>query len=657
MSRIPHHHPKHRSRRPAAYHLPPPPVERQPLGLAGNIARLFIDSPLTPLLMLATLAIGVIGLYVTPRQEDPQISVPMIDVFFEYPGAAAEQVESLAIQPLERMMSEIPGVKHIYSAAERERGMVIVRFEVGEPLGPSILKVHDKLQTNLDKIPPGVSMPLVQPKSVDDVPVVTVTLWSLQMDDSELRNLAYDVLQRLEEVKNTGAGFVVGGRRQQIRIEVQPERLSGFGVSLDQVAETVRQANSERGAGTLEAGDRLLRVSTGGYLRTADDVANLVVGSHFGMPIYVRDIARVFEGPEETAQMVTYHTGAAALDDVPPADGAPAVTVAVAKKEGTNGVTVANDILAKLDSLKGRLIPDNVQVSVTRNYGKTANDKVNELLSALLEAALAVSIISWITIGRRPAMVVIIVIPLVILITIWSAWALNYTIDRVSLFALIFSIGILVDDATVVTENIFRRWLFEGRTSIDVAVDAVREVGNPTIIATLTVLAALLPMGFVSGMMGPYMRPIPVLGSVAMSFSLFAAFVFTPWCSYKLRPRLEALKRAEEREHRTQEIIGKIYRPIVSPFIRSRPLAWVLLGVIIVTFLLTCSMFYTKAVTVKMLPFDNKPEFNVVVNLPEGTALPVTANVTRRLADALRQLPEVTALQSYVGTDSPFNFN
>ena len=657
MARIPHHHPKHQSRRPASYHLPMPPRERLPLGLAGNVARLFIDSPLTPLLMMATLVVGLIGLYVTPRQEDPQISVPMIDVFFEYPGASVEQVENLAVRPLERLMSEIPGVKHIYSAAERERGLVVVRFEVGEPLGPSIVMVHDKLQTNLDKIPPGVSMPLVQPKSVDDVPVVTVTLWSLGTDDSELRTLAYDLLQRLEEVKNTGPGFVVGGRRQQIRIEVRPERLSGFGVSLDHLAETVQQANREQGAGTMETGDRLLSVSTGGYLRTADDVANLVVGSHFGMPIYVRDVARVFEAPEETAQMVTYHSGVAAAQAESPVQGAPAVTIAIAKKEGTNGVTVADDILAKLEGLKGRLIPDNVQVSVTRNYGKTANDKVNELLLALLHAAVAVSIISWITIGRRPAMVVIIVIPLVILITIWSAWALSYTIDRVSLFALIFSIGILVDDATVVTENIFRRWLNEGRTSIEVAVDAVREVGNPTIIATLTVLSALLPMGFVSGMMGPYMRPIPVLGSVAMGFSLFSAFVFTPWCSYKLRPRLEALKRAEEREHRVQEIIGRIYRPIVSPFIRSRPLAWGLLGVIVVAFLLACSMFYTKAVTVKMLPFDNKPEFNVVVNLGEGTALPVTANAIRRLTEAIREVPEVTALQAYVGAVSPFNFN
>ena len=506
-------------------------------------------------------------------------------------------------------------------------------------------------------MPAGVLVPLVRPKSVDDVPVVTLTFWSEELDDSDLRDLAQDVLQRLEEVPDTGPGFVVGGRRRQIRIEVQPERLSGHGLSLDQVAETVRQANREQEAGTLEVGDRQLRVSTGGYLRSAEEVAHLVIGSRYGMPLYVRDVARVYEAPEETAQLVGCHQGPAAATDLPPADGAPAVTVAIAKKEGTNGVRVADAILARLESLQGRLIPDNVQVSVTRNYGKTANDKVNELLSALLEAAVAVSLISWITIGRRPALVVILVIPLVILMTIWSAWALDYTIDRVSLFALIFSIGILVDDATVVTENIFRRWLLEGRTSAEIAIDAVREVGNPTIIATLTVLAALLPMGFVSGMMGPYMRPIPVLGSVAMGFSLFAAFVFTPWCSYRLRPRLEALARAEEREHRTQEIIGRLYRPVVAPFLRRRLFAWMLLGGILAVFGLACSLFYTRAVTVKMLPFDNKPEFNVLINLPEGTALPVTANVTRRLAELLREIPEVRALQSYVGTSSPFNFN
>jgi len=647
--------PKQRSRRPTLAH-PPLPLETKPhLGLAGNLARFFINLPLTPLLMLATLAVGILGLLVTPRQEDPQISVPMVDIFFEYPGAPAQQVANLAVAPLERMMSEIPGVKHVYSTSQRESGVVTVRFEVGEPLGPSIVKVHDKLQSNMDKIPPGVSMPLVQPKGVDDVPVVTVTLWSQRVDDAVLRSLAYDVLQRLKEVPETGPGFVVGGRRTQIRVEVLPEQLAGFGVSLDQVAEPIRQANAELGGGTLEASDRVFKVTSGGYLHDAEDVAQLVVGTHHGMAIHVRDVARVREEPAETARLVLYYSGAAASDEK--ADGAAAVTIALAKKEGTNGVTVARAVLGRLESLKGQLIPKSVHVDVTRDYGKTANDKVNDLLTALLEAALAVSVVCWITIGRRAALVVVIVIPLVILITISAAWALDYTIDRVSLFALIFSIGILVDDATVVVENIFRRWLLVGRTALETAVDAVREVGNPTVIATLCVLAALLPMGFVSGMMGPYMRPIPVLGSVAMIFSLLAAFIFTPWCSYKLRPRFEALQQAEQRERRVQEFIGKVYRPIVTPFIRRRLLAWVLLAAVITAFGLACSMFYTKAVTVKMLPFDNKPEFNVVVNLPEGTALPVTANVAHRLAHSLREVPEVTALQAYVGSASPFNFN
>jgi multidrug efflux pump subunit AcrB len=649
--------PKHPSRRPLRWHLPSKPKRRPPLGIAGNIAQVFIDSPLAPLLMLATLALGLLGLWQTPRQEDPQISVPMVDIFIQYPGASSEQVATLAIEPLSRIMSEITGVKHVYSASERERGLVTVRFEVGEPIEPSVVKVHEKLQTNLDKIPPEVSMPLVQPKRVDDVPVLTVTLWSLELDDATLRVLAYDVLQELKEVPETGPGFVVGGRREQIRIEVLPERLAGFGISLDQIADTIEQANAERGTGSLEKDSKIYKVMSGAYLRTDQDVAQLVVGSHEGRPIYLRDVAHVFQGPEEIVNRVSYYTGAAQKADQPHADGAPAVTIAIAKKEGTNGVTVANALLQKLENLKGRLIPQNVHTTITRNYGKTANDKVNDLLGALFDAAIAVCVISFITIGVRPALVVIIVIPLIILITIWAAWMLGFTIDRVSLFALVFAIGILVDDATVVVENTFRRWLREDNTSIATAVDAVREVGNPTIIATLTIMAALLPMGFVSGMMGPYMRPIPVLGSFAIGFSLLAAFVFTPWCSYKLRPKLEHLKRAERREAKVQEIIGRVYRPLVTPFIRSRLLAWVLFFCVVAAFILACSMFYTQAVTVKMLPFDNKDEFNVVINMPEGTALPSTANVARRLTESLREIPEITALQTYVGTSSPFNFN
>jgi len=654
---MPRKEPHYRSRRPISAHGPLPIEERPPLGIAGSLARIFVDSPLSPLLMVATLAIGVLALLFTPRQEDPQISVPMIDIFIQYPGASAEQVSNLAISPLERIMHEIPGVEYVYSTSQRERGLVTVRFFVGEPLGPSIVKVHDRLQMNLDQIPPDVSLPLVKPKSVDDVPVVTITLWSLEQDDAVLRSLAFDVLQRLSEVPNTGQGFVVGGRPEQIRVEVLAEQLSGYRISLDQVAETIRAANQEQGGGSIELNNTLFKVSAGSYLKSADDVARLVIGSHQGMPVYVRDVAHVFEGPAETEQLVAYFSGPAQAAGVPKADGASAVTIAIAKREGSNGVTVANAILQRLEILKGRLIPDNVHASITRNYGKTANDKVNELLAAMWWAALAVSLLCWITLSARPALVVITVIPLVILITIWSAWVLEFTIDRVSLFALIFSIGILVDDATVVVENIYRRWLHDGETGTPMAVDAVREVGNPTIMANLTIFAALLPMGFVSGLMGPYMLPIPILGTAAAFFSVVFAFIFTPWVSRALRPRMEALLRGEEHVINIHQLIGNLYRPFVEPLIKRPRLAWIFLILLVLSFFLACSMFYTKAVTVKMLPFDNKPEFNVVVDLPEGTALPLTANLTLQLTEALRQVPEVKALQAYVGTVSPFNFN
>ena len=629
-------------------------TEAQDLGLAGRIAKTFIDSPVTPLLMMAMLGVGLLGLFFTPRQEDPKIAVPMVDIFVQYPGASSGQVASLVTEPLERLMSEIPGVRHVYSASRRGSAVVTVRFKVGEDMEDSIVKVHDKVQSNFDKIPPGVSPPLVKPIGIDDVPVVTLTLWSSDVDDSTLRTLALDVLQRIKEVPNTGKGFIVGGRPEQIRVEVSPERLSGYGISLEQVANTIKTANSETAAGSIETGNTVFTVYSGSFLRDVHDVSRLVIAIRDGSPIYVSDVATVIQGPAETTQLVNYFSGPASEER---ADGEAAVTIAVAKKIDTNGVTVARDILDKVEALKGLLIPDNVHVSVTRNYGQTADDKVNELLTALFEAAVAVSILCLLGLGLRAASVVIIIIPIVILATVWSANILGYTIDRVSLFALVFSIGILVDDATVVVENIFRRWLEAGKTTLSIAVDAVREVGNPTILATLTIISAMLPMGFVSGLMGPYMRPIPVLGAAAMFFSLVAAFIFVPWMAMKVRPKLQALKRAEMKEERSREFIGRLYRPCMLPLCGRGPLSYMFLfGLIIATFL-ACSLIYTTAVTVKMLPFDNKPEFNVVINMPEGTALPVTANVTHQLVEKLREIPEVTALQSYAGTASPFNFN
>ncbi|WP_296901225.1 efflux RND transporter permease subunit, partial [Thiohalocapsa sp.] len=644
-----------------------PPYNEEDLGLAGRTARFFIRSPLSPLFYVAMLMMGLLGLIATPRQEDPQISVPMIDIMVQYPGASSEQVSNLAMQPLERMISEIPGVEHVYSAAERGQGIVTVQFEVGEEMGPSLVKVNDKLASNMDKIPPGVMPPLVKSKGIDDVPIVTLTLWSKDVDgngrpdvdDGQLRLLAQDVLQALKEVPNTGNAFIVGGRSEQITVDAFPERLSGYRISLGDVANTIQTANAEATAGGVESSGSHFSVTTGSFLKSADEIARLVVGTYNEIPVYVYDVAQVRRQPEDAKHLVAYYTGPAAPEGIE-ADGVPAVTVAIAKKELTNGVTVANAIIDKVEELKGGRIPNNVEVSITRNYGQTANEKVSDLIKKLFIATFFVFLLVLIAFrALKPAVVVLLVIPVVLLMTIFMAWVTNYTIDRVSLFALIFSIGILVDAAIVVVENIYRRWLEEGRTDDHTAVDAVREVGNPTILATFTVIAALLPMGFVSGMMGPYMEPIPALGSVAMLISLFAAFVFTPYLAISkwLRPSMRYLEVAEKREHREAEGLEKLYVSILTPLIENKRTRLIFKLILWGSFLFTLSFFYFKWVPVKMLPLDNKPEFSVVLDMPEGTALPVTANLAHRMAEKLRSMPEVTALQLYAGTARPFDFN
>jgi len=647
-------------------HLPPPP-----LGVAGRMAKAFIHSPLSPLFFFTMLFMGIMGLFFTPRQEDPQISVPMVDIFIQYPGASAQQVSRLAIEPLQRIMKEIPDVEHVYSMAHRGQGMVTVQFEVGEQLEKSIFKIYDKLQSNLDKIPLGVAPPLVKPKGIDDVPVITLTLWSEDVDDGSLRTLALDVMQRLKEIADTGQSFIVGGRAEQVLVEIEPERLAGFDISLGQVAQTIQTANSETQLGHVEANNIHFTVYTGAFLRNARDIEQLVIGTYQGAPIYVRDVAKVTQGPEpqdERSQFVHYFTGPAYGYEVQKHDpaakvptavvnGAPAVTIAVSKKIGTNGVNVANDILVQIQKLRGTLIPDNVHVEVTRNYGKTANDKVNDLIKKLFIATGAVTLLVLVSLGLRPAIVVTLVIPVVILITVFSAWLLGYTIDRVSLFALIFSIGILVDDAIVVIENIYRRWLLKGETDTETAVDAVREVGNPTILATFTVVAALLPMGFVSGMMGPYMEPIPALGSVAMIFSLLAAFMFTPWLAMRIKPSLQSLQQAERKEHQFNQKLEHFFRQLLPPLFTSHLKGGLFLLFLMVSFLAALAMFYTKDVEVKMLPLDNKPEFDVFIDMPEGTALLETANFTHLVAAKILEIPEVVDLQSYVGTSQPFDFN
>lgn len=645
------------------------------LGLAGRMAKFFINSPLSPLLYLAMLLMGIMGYLLIPRQEDPQISVPMVDLVIQYPGASAQKVSDLAISPLERIMSEIPGVKHVYSASMRNQGIVTVQFEVGQEMGKSLVKVNDKLDSNRDKIPAGIAFPKVDAVGIDDVSIINLTLWSKDIDkdnrpdvdDSQLRMLAQEVLQNLKTLPDTSEGSIVGGRREVVKVEVLPEILAGYGISLGHVANAIQKTNSEFPVGMIESGGSSQLVVSGSFLSTPDDIGEIIIGNFNGLPVRVRDVAVVVQGPEDAKSIVTYYTGDAAnygkgeeeqyIDRV---DGAPAVTIAIAKKEKTNGVSVSDSIKQRIEELRGLLIPTNVEYAITRDYGETANTKVNELLLKLVIATGLVTVLVLLAFRAfKPAIVVTLVIPVVLLMTIFVGLLWGMTIDRVSLFALIFSIGILVDDAIVVVENIYRRWLEGGKTDLATAVDAVREVGNPTILATFTVIAALLPMAFVSGMMGPYMSPIPKLGSVAMIISLFAAFAFTPWMSRLglLLPSMKYLETAEKREHKEAEWLEGLYKRILGPMIDNPGKRKLFNLVLWALLILACSMFYFKSVPVKMLPLDNKPEFTVVLDMPDGTALPDTANTAGLIAERLRTLEEVTALQTYVGTAKPFDFN
>ncbi len=626
------------------------------LGIAGKLTKAFITSPLSIIIFFAMLGAGIIGLISTPRQEDPQISVPMIDLFVEYPGASSDEVSNIIIKPLERLMSHILGVKHVYSVSDKGQGIITVEFDVGQEMNASIIKVRDKMLANLDFMPPGARQPLIKPKEIDDVPIINLTLWSKALDDGQLRSLGLELLQQLEKVKDTNNGFVVGGRKEVFHIDVYPGRLAGYGVSMQQISGIIGSANVSEHTGNIELNGFNMEVYSGDFFKKVEDIENLVVAVSDNKPIYIRDVADVYYAPEEANHMVNYYTGRANKTSQK-ATGEQAVTIAIAKKFGTNGVEVAENILAKVEDLKGRIIPNNVEISVTRNYGKSAKDKVNALIKKLFIATGAVTLLVWFALGWRPAVVVTLVIPVVLLMTIFSAWILGMTIDRVSLFALIFSIGILVDDAIVVTENIYRRWLIDNKITIATAVDAVREVGNPTILATFTVVAALVPMAAVSGMMGPYMAPIPVLGSVAMMFSLFAAFVFAPYFIMKFVPPLNVLHKMHEKEEKEGKALHKFFHSTISKLFNIKVYGWGFMIGLIIAFFMSMSMFYTTSVPVKMLPLDNKSEFGVVLDMPDGTALADTATTLHKMAQVLRNMPEVVAIQSYTGTAKPFDFN
>jgi len=630
------------------------PESPRHLGIAGRIAAVFIGSRLTPLVIIASVLLGVGAVLLLPREEEPQIVVPMVDVFVRMPGASAAEVENRVTRPMEELLWEIPGVEYVYSTTSPGQSMAIVRFKVGEDEEKSIVRLNQKLYANIDLIPPGATPPLVKPRSIDDVPILALTLSSGRHDPFTLRRIASLLQDQIKTVPDVSEVKVIGGQRRQLRVILDPGRMAARGVAPTLLAQLLGQANRQLQAGSFASGNREFLVSTGGFLRNAEDVGGVVAGVSGGRPVYLRDVARIVDGPEEPADYVFFGLGPAARAGGPVVS--PAVTLSVAKRKGTNAIDVADKVLAKVEGLKGTFLPADVTLTVTRNYGETAAEKSNELLLHMLIAVVSVSVLIWITLGLREAGIVATAIPVTLALTLTVFYLTGYTLNRVTLFALIFSIGILVDDAIVVVENIVRHYRLpenHGRSVTDIAIEAVDEVGNPTILATFAVIAAILPMAFVRGLMGPYMRPIPVGATAAMLFSLLVAFVVTPWTGVRLlRKEVDGGHGHVEEGYST-----RLYRKFMGRLLHRPVWRYGFLLLVVLLLLGSASLVAIGWVKVKMLPFDNKSEFQVVVDMPEGSTLEETAAVTREIGVVVAAVPEVMNYQMYVGTSSPYNFN
>jgi multidrug efflux pump subunit AcrB len=625
------------------------------LGIAGRLTRAFIGSALTPLFILAALAAGMVALVSLPREEEPQISVPLVDIHVQAQGLRAEDAVKLVTEPLEVIVKGINGVEHVYSQTRDDAAMVTARFLVGTNADDAILRVHDKVRANMGRIPLGIPEPLIVGRGIDDVAILTLTFSGQGASANDMTRLARAVQTEVAKADNIGLTYLVGEANEAIRIAPDPERLALYGVTLQQLAGKVSQANRTLNTGKLRDGGAQVDLVAGETLTAPAEVANLLLTTRDGRPVYVADVADVSFVPDTSDAMVAQITrGAGGLVR------SPAVTLAIAKRAGANAVVVAEEVLHRVEALHGNLIPENITVTVTRDYGETANEKANELLFHLGLATVSIILLVWLAIGWREAIVVAIVIPVTILLTLFASWIMGYTLNRVSLFALIFSIGILVDDAIVVIENIARHWgMPDRRPRMQAAIDAVAEVGNPTIVATLTVVAALLPMLFVSGLMGPYMSPIPANASAAMIFSFFVAVIITPWLMVKIAGG------ANMKAHGHDDTYGghhggpleRVYARVARPLLATKRRSLMFLVVTAVLSFGSLAALYTRDVTVKLLPFDNKSELAVMIDLPEGSSVEATDRVAQDVARIVLQMPEVLAVQTHAGTPAPFNFN
>ena len=627
------------------------------LRLAGRIARAFIQSKLTPLAITAALLLGIFSVIETPREEEPQIVVPMLDVFVQMPGASAEEVTQRVTIPMEKLLREVPGVEYIYSISHPGLSMVIVRFYVGTNQENAIVQTYNKLYSNLDRIPPGVSGPLIKPRSIDDVPILSLTLWGKNYDGYQLRRIAEELDHSIKQLDNVSETTIIGGQPRQVRVVLDTQRLAAYGLTPGAVVAQLQSANTRSLAGSFANANQEFQVEAGNFFARAEDLQRVVVDVHAGRPVYLRDVAETIQdGPAEPDNYVLFANGKATSGVLANPDY-PAVTITVAKRKGSNATWLAEDVLKKVDSVRGYTLPTDLHVTVTRNYGETAKDKSNELLEHLLLATFSVTLLIALALGWRESGVVLLAIPVTLALTLAIFYLYGYTLNRVTLFALIFSIGILVDDAIVVVENIVRHFRLpenRGRSLAGVAVEAVDEVGNPTILATFAVIAAILPMAFVRGLMGPYMRPIPVGASAAMVFSLLVAFVVSPWASMRL---LRHYADRSDTAHETEGWTTRFYRRLMNPLIQRAQLRWIFLGTVLVLLLAAVAFVPLKWVQVKMLPFDNKSEFQVIVDMPDGTPLEQTARVAQALGSYLGEQPEVVNYQIYAGTSGPYNFN
>ena len=624
------------------------------LGLAGWLTRGFVTSPLTPLIILAALAVGLIALVSLPREEEPQISVPLVDIHIQASGLTAEDAVQLVTEPMENIVQAIDDVEHVYSQTRDDMAMVTARFEVGTSADAAILRVHEKVRANQDRIPVGIPDPLIVGRGINDVAIVTLTLSGTpghEVSSYDLTRIARALRSELTKIDDVGLTYLTGAAQEAIRVAPDPEKLALYGVTLQKLAGKVQSANRAFSTGKLRDQGQQIDLIAGETLTDPAEIASLLLTTRDGRPVYVGDVAQI----EFVPDMSEHYAANVTRTEDGALHRAPAVTLALAKRAGANAVIVAEEILHKAHMLEGDLIPESVALSVTRDYGETANEKANELLFHLGLATVSIIALVWLAIGWRESIVVAVVIPMTILLTLFAAWIMGYTLNRVSLFALIFSIGILVDDAIVVIENIARHWqLDRGKSKIKAAIDAVAEVGNPTIVATLTVVAALLPMLFVSGLMGPYMSPIPANASAAMIFSFFVAVMVTPWLMVKVAGKEGADSGAHEEG---EGALGRVYRKVATPILATKARSGLFLVLTVVISFGSLGLLYTKDVTVKLLPFDNKSELSVVVDLPEGASVEATDAVVQKVARAAMDLPEVVAAQTHAGTAAPFNFN